>query len=98
MLCGQRLTRSCSASVWEEPHLEPVLGRERLRIGAVRLLSGENAIDTIVRGPLGTADNALGIDARPERHKQPRGVARVRRSRGAPASATQPREAAPYYI
>ena len=40
---------SCSASV-EEPHLEPVLGRERPRIGAVRLLTGENAIDADVRG------------------------------------------------
>ena len=55
-----------------------------------------NAIDTIVRGPLWT-DNAPapGIDAHPERQKQPRGVPRVRRSRGAPASPTKPREAAP---
>ena len=55
-LRGQRLM-SCSASV-EEPHLEPVLGRERPRIGAVRLLSGENATHTKVRGKTGTADNA----------------------------------------
>ena len=45
---------SCSASV-EEPHLEPVLGRERPRIGAVRLLTGENATHTKVRGKTGTA-------------------------------------------
>ena len=79
-----------------EPHLEPVLGRERPRIGAVRLLSGENATHTKVRGKTGTADNAP-IDARPERHKRPRGVPRVRRSRGAPASTTKPREAAPHH-
>ena len=84
---------SCSASVWEEPHLEPVLGRERPRIGAVRLLTGENAIDADVRGtPAGPAPQA---HVRPEAQTAPRGVPRARRSRGAPASTTKAREAAP---
>ena len=36
-----------------------------------RHLTGENATHTKVRGKTGTADNAPGIDARPERHKPP---------------------------
>ena len=92
-LRGQRLM-SCSASV-EEPHLEPVLGRERPRIGAVRLLTGENAIDADVRGP--PAGPAPQAHVRPEAQTAPRGVPRVRRRRGAPASTPKAREAAPHH-
>ena len=53
-----------------------------------------NAIDTIVRGPR-RSSAACRLTSAP-RHKPPlRGAPRVRRRRGALASATKPREAAP---